>query len=151
QETPVEAPVVFHLDDVLLVNAQKQPLTFGKDTPITAFDQLLAIRSPGPAAPDVLGMPHVSMPLLDRNYLAAEVYVVEEGEGERALLRLVDHDGKLHDLRDERIRGTPGKTPALGARAAVENDHPHVEPSAAGRKGGHELHLIDTQIDDFSY
>ena len=147
---PIEAPLIFHLDDAILVDVRRVPIAIAAGAPITVFDQLLTIVSPMP------GTPHVSAPLLDLNYVAAEVYVFRDGGGERDLARLIDHDGKLHDLREERVTGTLGKTPGVGARAAVEGDHPTLDFSANGHPrmtagGCFELHLIDTLVDDFLY
>ena len=146
---PMGPHLVFHLDDTLLVDGHRSPVAFAKKTPVIALDHQLVTRSP------MFAMPHVSSRLLDRNYLPAEEFIVQEGVPEWGLTRIVEHQGILHDLRETRVDGPLRKTPAVGARHAVASDHPIVDYSSSGhprlKAGRYELHLVDTLIDDYRY
>jgi len=149
QDTTLAAPLMIHLDDTVLVGDNDKPLTLPDKSPVTVFDQLLKIINP------LTAMPHVTDPLLPRNYLAAETYMCPDGTKVREWRRIIDHDGKLHDVQDRRLPGTAGTTAALGARVARVDAHPmfnypNGHPRVA-KIGTYELHLIDTMVDDWEY
>ncbi len=123
---------------------------------ITIFDQQLTIRNPleeFPHATDSLGR--------GNNYLFGPAYIFVEGSDRMKVTRLVHYEGEMYSLREHRRLGTEGRTPALGARIAIENDHPRVDRRATGARipgslnfqgaGRYQLHLIDTVIDDWVY
>jgi len=150
--TTPEDPLVFDLDDTVLANDALAPIAVALETPITIFDQLLAIRDP-----DVT-FSHLSATRLNRNYLDGERFVYEHTDGASAGLdsqtRCFDSDGVLYVLDAARLPGTPSVTPALGARAATPNelvlDSPVGYPEMVDATlGCFELHLLDTLIEEF--
>lgn len=149
--TALTAPLTFHLDDTVLVDKNKKPITIGPNDHVTLFDNRLAVKNPVP----LLG--HISLFELDDNYLAGERDIVPASNKLEEMTRLIDFDGKLHDVIHERVTGTMNQTRALGARAAVADDHPLADFSSGAKElmqtfgGSFELHLIDTPFRSFPY
>jgi hypothetical protein len=148
-------PLHFNLDDVVLVDERKNLVPFvEKHNHVTVFDQLLTIRSPDAQ------MPHVTSDAwMLGNYLSGPHYTYVEGKDRNSLTRLVHYEGGMYSLREQRRTGTEGQTVALGARVAIENDHPRVDRRGSGvvipestsflGTGRYQLHLIDTLVDDW--
>lgn len=147
--TFAEVPLVFHLDDTVLTDEAGKPIRVARGDRHTIFDNELRIRRPTPF------FKHLTTPDIERNYFPAERDIVPESSdrGIRALTRLIDRDGVLHDVLAARVIGTMNKTLALGARAARANDHPFVDHRSGAAelgqtfRGSFELHLIDTMIE----
>jgi hypothetical protein len=144
----------FHLDDVVLVKNDGSLLGLTSDkstgTP-TLFDHFMRIINPADKRP------HQSKATVDNWFLiGTEVYTVGQGpliSGEKRLevsTRLIHFEGRLYDLRDDRVVGDDGKAIMVGARAAVHNAHLFADYAKTGGgnpylEGGgvYQIHLID--------
>ncbi|WP_394844467.1 hypothetical protein LZC95_46360 [Pendulispora brunnea] len=144
-----DVTVEFHLDDVQLCNPDRTVRDLDNGRP-ALFDHFLKLLDP------VATRPHLSDTALDKGFLysdkAFRIGKAKPGHGKRGIeqtTRLVHMEGKLYDLRDDRVMGELGRTPMIGARAAIQNAHRFVD---YGRKkgnpyiekcGAYEIHLID--------
>ena len=142
--------VEFHLDDVVLVDRAIPTGTNFNGSP-ALFDHFLTLLEPKSSRP------HLSDVNLAGSFIAAaNAYTIGKPlpSGRKRLdmsTRLVHFDGQLFDLHDERVTGDLGKTPSVGARAAIKGDHKSVDYGRTGggnpnleREGFYELHFIDT-------
>jgi hypothetical protein len=142
-----DVDVEFHLDDVQLT--EKDGTVRTKDTGRPAlFDHFMKLIDP------VTARPHLSDTTVDGSFVIADkAFTIGKGAlaaGQKRLelsTRLIHVEGQFFDLRDERVKGTPGTTFAIGARAAVHNDHLLVDYGLGNpffnKLGFYEMHVID--------
>ncbi len=142
-----DVSVEFHLDDVQLCNNDGSPRASDDGRP-ALFDHLMRILDA------VADRPLQSDTTLDKSFLISDkAFRIGQGapaSGQRGIeltTRLVHIEGQLFDLRDNRVIGELGRTPMIGARAAVLEQHPLARyesgnPFLEGH-GRYEIHLID--------
>jgi hypothetical protein len=114
-----EDPLVFHLDDVVLVDRDNANLAdWDADnvlsSAISILDHNLAVRDPHETAPQLW------KDKLERNYLRAEDTYFTAGKGFDATALLVYHGGNFYEIREERV--TAKLFTFVGLRAAVRID-----------------------------
>lgn len=136
-------PVVFHLDDTILVDNTTGPVTLLGGARVALFDRQLAFR--GPFDPVVVPWWNGA---LSENYLRGEDVIFTPGQPWLKLTFIIEHEGEFFVLRQDRVDGTPGFDACVGARAAIARapDKPIGEflngfPSLGG-DGHAQLHLI---------
>lgn len=117
-------PIVFHLDDLVLTDESSAPLPDPPPgTRITLFDHELAYREPDTGG----NRPQLYKEKISTSYLPGEQTFGSPGDGYPNTTRLIHMEGRFFDVREDRITGTIGEQPLLGARKAWENQHPHIE------------------------
>jgi hypothetical protein len=147
-----EPLIAFQLDDVVLYDKNKLT-TVKAGTRFTAFDHLLALRSP-----DIPATPHYSKgtlgtPLMDQKQVYAMTGSVTAPTAPTTMrdlsTRLIIIGTSFYDVEEKRVVGTPGKTLCLGSRAAVLSDHPMADYTMGspyfpsnGVFGGPQIHLM---------
>ncbi len=147
QDGQTDVTAEFRLEDVVLVDNAGKALDALRGRP-TLFDHFLKIIDP------VASRPHQSDTTADRGFIIADkVFTIGQGtltSGQKRLelsTRLVHLEGTLFDLRDDRVVGDLGRTPLIGARAAVQNAHPFADYTQGNpfllKNGLYELHFID--------
>ena len=112
--TDRDNPLIFHLDDTLLVDHVTGPVTLSAGARVALFDHMLAFRGPF----DPVVVPQWSGSLAE-NYLRAEEVIVTPGQAWAQSTFVVEHEGDFFVLREQRVDGAPGSTPCVGARKAV--------------------------------
>lgn len=153
-----KSPLVFDLDDTVLVDKAKRPLRFLPNTQISALDQLVRVVSPDPQRP------HLTRHVLQRNYLEGERFVYRKPvttlDAELDLLPalqtlVVAHEDDLHLVGGMRLEGASGTTRGLGLRICAPNElmraHPDGYPPMRNcTKGSYDHHLVPTNLEDFA-
>jgi hypothetical protein len=112
--TDRDNPLIFHLDDTLLVDNVTGPVTLSAGSRVVLFDHALAFRGPF----DPVVVPQWSGSLAE-NYLRAEEVIVTPGQAWEQSTFVVEHEGDFFVLREQRVDGAPGSTLCVGARKAV--------------------------------
>ena len=148
-----DAEISFHLDDVVLVAADGTAVDVPTNSPVTYLNHLLSIREPTDP-----NKPHLARDPIHSPTIPAEVlYSASAAPAPPAVAhpptawdhgtRLIRACDTFYDLRDKRMTGTGGKDYAVGARIAVEQDHPWADFSEGNphldNMGYYELHFID--------
>lgn len=143
-----DTTLFFRLDDVALCDSSISPIPIAaKRQSPTLFDHFLTIIKPGPRKP------YQSVAKLLSGIIPADVaYAVGPAPpaGKKVLevsTRLIHFEGAFHDLRDDRVGGTPGSSVCVGARAAISGRHPFLQLSKGNplmkNNGALEMHVID--------
>ncbi len=152
------SPLVFDLDDTMLVDKAKRPLRFFPDTQVSSLDQLVRVVSPDAQRP------HLTRHVLQRNYLEGERFIYRKSatpfDAEIELLPalqtlVIAHEDDLHLLGRLRHEGTPGMTRGLGLRTCAPNElmraHPDGYPPMRNcTKGSYDHHLVPTNLEAFA-
>jgi hypothetical protein len=141
-DTTKAAPLFFHLDDTILVHGTTRKRV-ARDARVTLFDHFTRIRQPDTDHP-LLWRKKLATPLI-----RAEEGIFTDGSGLEAFTLVICHVGAFHIVREQRVAGTPGTDPLIGARAANDDD---VKVSfrsgcpALENEGTFELHLVPDAI-----
>jgi hypothetical protein len=120
EPTSRTAPLVFDLDDTVLVDRAGKRIAVKRDQKLTVLDRVLRVR--------VLDVPGRSF--LGDNYLRPESYVFDDGRDHDPKTRdqrdrqtlLYYYERRFYDLRERRLSGKGGVDDCVGARAAMLND-----------------------------
>jgi hypothetical protein len=137
-------PLTFHLDDFVLVGQDKKPIKWKKNDRITMFDHRMHLCDPDSEFPCWTISPTFPDGIMDRNAFLAERFYFVAGQGHERCVRVVAYRRTFYDLANGRV--TEGD--ALGARAAMANDHPHQalrelwKPNAPETVGNFHLHYF---------
>ena len=142
-----EPLITFHLNDVALVDGGKLA-KIPKDSRLTFFDHLLAIRNADPK------MPHLTSGTFSAPLIPARTaFTVDPATPPSAPTvvrdlgtRLINYQGTFFDLEETFVSGSAGTSRLLGARAAVAGAHPIAAYTGGctyvNDEGRYELHAI---------
>ena len=129
-------PVCFHLDDAVLVDTRRRPITVQEER-ICILDSQLAIRDQASSGgkPVPWSEPTVTAPLL-----RAETFVFARGEGIEKLSRAFDHGGWIFALDLDRVP-VPGED-IINPFASDDDDE--ERPLADQMTGARAARMLDT-------
>ena len=129
----------FHLDDVVIAKDHENTLDPVSDR-AAIFDSMLRLKKP---ASNAVGPLPFSTQKLQGKYLRAEEWFFERGKGLEHRTRVIEHEGEVLDIAEERYVGFQKLRDFEGCRAAMPLRRESLDLSLVG--------LVDSRYLDFTY